>query len=173
MGASQSIQYAEYNEDEGSAEMKQVVNVNELPVINVLDSEELESDGSDTRRFINLNDSNENIKKYFNQQLKKLETTLKLSLLFDNYENKNNVIINDLNKKYKSQNKEIKQLYENKDKIKNIIQIYREKIDNNLSIKKRLKIINIILFIIIVLMSIVIIKFKYGDLIADKFKTLI
>ena len=108
MGSSQSIQYAEYNEDGGSADMKQVVNVNELPVINLLENEELESDGSDTRRFINLNDSNENIEKYFNQQLKKLETILKLSLLFDNYENKNNVIINDLNKKYKSQNKEIK-----------------------------------------------------------------
>ena len=172
MGASQSIQYADYNVN-GSDGVKQIVNVNNLPFIYLLEKDELESEDSGTNRFINLNDSNKNIESYFDDQLKKLDTTLKLSLLFDNYENKNSVIINDLNKKYKNQNKEIKHLVENKDKIKNIIQIYREKIDTNLSIKKRLHIINIIIAIIIILMSIVIIKFKYGDLIADKFKTLI
>jgi hypothetical protein len=91
----------------------------------------------------------------FKKLTKKLETTLKLYLLFDNYEIKNDIIIKDLEKKLINQNKEVKNLSEDKDRVKYIIQFNKSKIKKSNTQDKIYIGLNIVLLIVIVILSII------------------
>jgi len=107
------------------------------------------------------------VKSHFNALQKKLETALKLHLLFDNYENKNSVIIIDLDKKLVNQQKELKELKESNHKIKQLIEFDKDNIDQTSSTKKTIKYMTLGLSISL-LVIIILILIKKG--IINKFK---
>jgi len=107
------------------------------------------------------------VKSHFNALRKKLETALKLHLLFDNYENKNSVIIIDLDKKLVNQQKELKELKESNHKIKQLIEFDKDNIDQTSSTKKTIKYMTLGLSISL-LVIIILILIKKG--IINKFK---
>lgn len=84
------------------------------------------------------------------KQLDIMEANLKMYMLYDNYQIKNEVIIKDLKKKANNQDEELKVLIEKRDKLK---VEYDEKVDEQYYTtleEKNMKIANIVLFIILV-----------------------
>ena len=94
-----------------------------------------------------------------------------MHLLLDNYENKNSIIIKDLDKKLIIQQKELKDLKESNSKIRQLIDYDRENIDKNSSNKKIVLSANILLSITLIILIVLILK-KKGllDPILNKFK---
>ena len=62
------------------------------------------------------------VEKHFKNQVDSLKAYLNMYLLYDSYDNKNSVILDDLVKKMNNQQKELKKIYEDKDKLKSVIQ---------------------------------------------------
>ena len=169
MVASQSVIYP--------TEQVSIASNNDLPILNLRDTPvpTVTYPNGIIPRSIRLQRSLEAkksiVKSHFKQLQQKLETALKLHLLFDNYETKNGVIITDLDKKLTNQQKELKDLKESNDKIRQLIDYDRENIDKNSSNKKIVKIANIILSISLLIVILLILK-KKGllDPILNKFK---
>ena len=90
-----------------------------------------------------------------------LKTNLKLYLLYDNYNNKNSVIIKDLNKKLKNQTNELKLKHEDYDKIQFDLEIIKEKNNKINEVKKQLTITIFVFLILIVINILLIINFQY------------
>lgn len=81
---------------------------------------------------------------------KSLETNMKMYMIYDNYDSKNAVILKDLKKKATNQESELKQLKEDRDKLKSVLDFDKEnqeKYDKNSDI---LKGINVFLLLIII-----------------------
>lgn len=169
MGAAQSVNYP--REDSSDAV------INNLPIINRRKTPmpTFDYSGSASQMSNQLQRSlaakKSIVKSHFKQLQQKLDTALKLHLLFDNYETKNGVIITDLDKKLTKQQKELKDLKESNDKIRQLIDYDRENIDKNSSNKKIVKIANIILSISLLIVILLILN-KKGLLapILNKFK---
>ena len=84
------------------------------------------------------------------KQLGIMEANLKMYMLYDNYQVKNEVIIKDLKKKANNQEEELKALTEKRDKLK---AEYDEKVDEQYDTtaeEKNIKIANIVLFIVLI-----------------------
>ena len=92
-----------------------------------------------------------------NKNIKKLDMLLRTYLLFDNYEDKNEVIIKDLQKKVKNQNKDIKNLDETTYRQKEFLENKKKKINN---ILYRNKIYNILSIILLIIIAVIIYVFK-------------
>lgn len=84
-----------------------------------------------------------------NDSIIKLKTSLDLFALYNNYSRKNSVIIKDLSKKYKNQNKELKKQSENNDMIQHNIRIVKNKIEK-IKYANKVLLIFIIVFIVII-----------------------
>lgn len=84
------------------------------------------------------------VEKHFKNQVESLKAYLNMYLLYDSYDNKNSVILDDLVKKMNNQQKEMKKIYEDKDKLKAVI--HESKLEAE-KYEKRKKIL--LLFIII------------------------
>ena len=83
----------------------------------------------------------------------KLKTSLDLFTLYNNYSRKNSVIIKDLSKKYKNQNKELKNQSENNDMIQHNIRIVKNKIEKIKYVNKVLLIFIIVFIVIIAILA--------------------
>ena len=83
----------------------------------------------------------------------KLKTSLDLFTLYNNYSRKNSVIIKDLSKKYKNQNKELKTQSENNDMIQHNIRIVKNKIEKKKYTNKVLLIFIIVFIVIIAILA--------------------
>lgn len=168
MGASQSVNY--HNESSSTSA------INNLPIISLRETPIRTfnyNTGSRSRNQINrLLDTKKDIaRSHFKALQEKLETSLKLHYMFDNYQNKNSIIIQDLDKKLINQEKELKNLKESNSKIRQVIEFDKENIDKNLSNKKIVLSANILLSITLSILIILILK-KKGllDPILNKFK---
>lgn len=148
MGASQSLVYAESTPYYLSERITQQTET--VPAIR-------RGGTVDTSNFDHKKEVDK-LKLYFLRLHKKLETTMNLHLLFDNYQVKNKAIINDLQKKLVNQDLELKNLSQDKDKIRTFIENSRSKIYTNKSKKKKLLITNIILVVVILILIFLILK---------------
>ena len=83
----------------------------------------------------------------------KLKTSLDLYSLYNNYSRKNSVIIKDLSKKYKNQNKELKNQSENNDMIQHNILLVKNKIEKKKYTNKVLLIFIIVFIVIIAILA--------------------
>ena len=70
-------------------------------------------------------------------------------MLFDNYDSKNNVILEDLKKKAESQEHELKKTIEQRDKLMALYQDTKEDVEEYKDDEKSYKIVNILLFILL------------------------
>lgn len=82
--------------------------------------------------------------------LRKLETNLNMYALYDNYQNKNDVMLIDLKKKAKIQDEELKELIESRDKLKSIFDTKRDDTKEYSADAKILNYTNIVLFIVLI-----------------------
>ena len=104
---------------------------------------------SDAMEFESYN-SNKAREARMGKQLSIMEANLKMYMLYDNYQIKNEVIIKDLKKKANNQEEELKALIEKRDKLK---VNYDEKVDEQYETtteEKNMKTANIILFIVLI-----------------------
>ena len=159
MGAAQSVNYP--------GEQSSTVTDNNLPIINLRETPmptfQFDSaiTGPNALQLQRSLATKKNIvRSHFNALQEKLETALKLHLLFDNYETKNSVIITDLDKKLVNQQKELKNLKESNSKIKQVIEFDKDNIDQTSSNKKMITYVNIILSLSLAVIIILIIKKK-------------
>ena len=98
-----------------------------------------------------------NLRKELNSTFDRLKSNFEMYMLYDNYDKKNNTLIQQLKKKVDNQNKELKQLIEDRDKLKTLLE---NDITTNTSYHKNKNILiglNIILFIIFVILIVAII----------------
>ena len=110
----------------------------------------------------NFNVINDNIlelyKKQYTDLANNLEASLKTYILFNNYENKNEVIIKDLNKKLINQDKEVKDLAEDKDRIKTLILFNKNKLNRSKTKQTVFLVLNIVLLIAIIIIVFINVK---------------
>tara|TARA_B100001057_G_scaffold475862_1_gene543122 strand:- start:1842 stop:2312 length:471 start_codon:yes stop_codon:yes gene_type:complete len=85
------------------------------------------------------------VEKHFKNQVDSLKAYLNMYLLYDSYDNKNSVILDDLVKKSNNQQKEMKKLYEDKDKLRSNINEYKLE-SEEYEKKKKLLIVFIAIF---------------------------
>ena len=95
------------------------------------------------------NANNDFRKQQYHKLLKKLESNLNMYALYDNYQNKNEVMLLDLKKKAKNQEEELKELIESRDKLKALFDTKRDDTNDFSDTKNILNTVNIILFIIL------------------------
>lgn len=158
MGAAQSVNYPK--------EESSTVTDNNLPIINLRETPmpTFQRGAMAANTSLQLQRSlatKKNIvKSHFKALQEKLETTLKLHLLFDNYETKNSVIITDLDKKLVNQQKELKELKESNSKIKQVIEFDKDNIDQTSSNKKTIKYLTLGLSLSLIVIIILILKKK-------------
>jgi hypothetical protein len=137
MGAIQSINYPK--------DSPQKISANSLPEITAQESRSRDSRGSEVM-LVNKSDIKV-VEKHFKNQMELLSSYLNMYLLFDGYDNKNNVVIKDLEKKLNNQKKELKELYESRDKLRSNIDYAHLKL-NESDDKKKILTILIIIFCI-------------------------
>ena len=161
MGAAQSVNYP--------GEQSSNVTDNNLPIINLRETPmpTFQRDSAITGPNTNalqlqrsLATKKNIVKSHFKALQEKLETALKLHLLFDNYETKNSVIITDLDKKLVNQQKELKELKESNSKIKQVIEFDKDNIDQTSSNKKTIKYLTLGLSLSLIVIIILILKKK-------------
>ena len=97
-------------------------------------------------------------KKQYTDLANNLEASLKTYILFNNYENKNEVIIKDLNKKLINQDKEVKDLAEDKDRIKTLILFNKNKLNRSKTKQTVFLVLNIVLLIAIIIIVFINVK---------------
>lgn len=158
MGAAQSVNYPGEESSNAVDNNLPIINLREtpMPTFNYSDS----SFQMSNQLQRSLATKKNIVRSHFKALQEKLESTLKMHLLFDNYENKNSVIIKDLDKKLIIQQKELKDLKESNSKIRQLIDYDRENIDKNSSNKKIVFAINIILTLSLMTLIILILKNK-------------
>ena len=98
------------------------------------------------------------LEEHFNAQIENLKAYINMYFLYDGYDHKNAIILKDLEKKFLNQKKELKLLYERKDKLRNNIDystenLLKEEKTNKLYIANIfiLVVISIVLFVCIVI----------------------
>jgi hypothetical protein len=165
MGAAQSVNYPGEQSSNASDNNLPIINLRETPMPTFQRGSMAANTSLQLQRA--LATKKNIVKSHFNALQKKLETALKLHLLFDNYENKNSVIIIDLDKKLVNQQKELKELKESNHKIKQLIEFDKDNIDQTSSTKKTIKYMTLGLSISL-LVIIILILIKKG--IINKFK---
>jgi ABC-type antimicrobial peptide transport system permease subunit len=123
-----------------------------------------------TAYYANFNENRLDLyKKQYTDLANNLEASLKTYILFNNYENKNEVIIKDLNKKLINQDKEVKDLAEDKDKIKTLILFNKNKLNRSKRKQTIFLVLNIVLLIAIIIIVFITIK-KLKPYILSKYK---
>jgi hypothetical protein len=90
-----------------------------------------------------------NKKKQVINVFKKMESNLKMYMLYDNYDSKNEVILLDLKKKAKNQEEELKLILESRDKLMAEFQSKRDDTDEYKSKDYTTEVINTILFLVL------------------------
>ena len=85
------------------------------------------------------------VEKHLKNQVDSLKAYLNMYLLYDSYDNKNSVILDDLVKKSNNQQKEMKKLYEDKDKLRSNINEFKLE-SEEYEKKKKLLIVFIAIF---------------------------
>ena len=98
---------------------------------------------------------------------KKMRSNLKMYMLYDNFDSKNEVILVDLKKKAKNQEEELKQILESRDKLMAEFQTKKENTNEFKSKDKNTETINTILFLILI-GSIIFIIYKLYNYPTDK-----
>lgn len=96
------------------------------------------------------------IEEHFNTQLDKLKAYINMYFLYDGYDNKNSVILKDLEKKFTNQKKELKLLFEKKDKLRSDLDYSKENLDSKKK-KNKLIIANIFVLVVISLVLLILI----------------
>ena len=98
------------------------------------------------------------LEEHFNAQIENLKAYINMYFLYDGYDHKNSIILKDLEKKFLNQKKELKLLYERKDKLRSNIDystesLLKEEKNNKLYIANIfiLVVISIVLFVFIVI----------------------
>ena len=169
MGAAQSVNYPAEQSSRAVDNNLPIINLRETPVPTFDYSGSASQMSNQLQRSLAAKKSI--VKSHFKQLQQKLETALKLHLLFDNYETKNGVIITDLDKKLTKQQKELKDLKESNDKIRQLIEYDKGNIYETTNQKKIVKAANIILSISLLIVILLILN-KKGLLapILNKFK---
>lgn len=169
MGAAQSVNYPAEQSSVAVDNNLPIINLRETPVPTVTYPNGIIPRSVQLQRSLAAKKSI--VESHFKQLQQKLDTALKLHLLFDNYETKNGVIITDLDKKLTNQQKELKDLKESNDKIRQLIDYDKGNIQETTNQKKIVKIANIILSISLLIVILLILN-KKGLLapILNKFK---
>ena len=106
------------------------------------------------------------LEEHFENQVEKLKAYISMYFLYDGYDHKNSVILKDLEKKLVNQKKELKQLYEKKDMLRNNLDESKDDLIKEKK-KNKLYVINIFILLIIsiVLFVLIIIKLRpYSEL---------
>ena len=85
---------------------------------------------------------------HFNSQLENLRAYISMYFLYDGYDNKNAIILKDLEKKFLNQKKELKLMYEKKDQLRSNIDYFNEDLNNEQK-KNRFYTINIFVLVVI------------------------
>jgi hypothetical protein len=98
-------------------------------------------------------------KKQVDKLFGRLESNLKMYMLYDNYDSKNEVILTDLKKKAKNQEGELKKLIESRDLLMAVYSNKKETSEEMGDDEKNMKLVNYVLFVIL-LASIVFIIYK-------------
>jgi hypothetical protein len=88
------------------------------------------------------------LEEHFDSQLENLRAYISMYFLYDGYDNKNAVILKDLEKKFLNQKKELKGLYEKKDQLRNNIDYSNEDLIKE-NKKNRFYTINIFVLVVI------------------------
>jgi len=88
------------------------------------------------------------LEEHFEYQLDNLRAYINMYFLYDGYDHKNSVILKDLEKKFLNQKKEIKGLYEKKDKLRSNLDYSNEDLIKE-NKKNRFYTINIFILVII------------------------
>ena len=96
------------------------------------------------------------IEEHFNTQLDKLKAYINMYFLYDGYDNKNSVILKDLEKKFTNQKKELKLLFEKRDKLRSDLDYSKENLDSKKK-KNKLIIANILVLVVISLVLLILI----------------
>ena len=96
-------------------------------------------------------------KKKIGDLFNKLKTNFEMYMLYDNYDKKNNVLVSDLKKKVANQDKELKQLIEDRDKLKTVLNYDDDKTTDFKTTTKHLSGTNIFLFIVFIILICIII----------------
>ena len=97
-----------------------------------------------TQNFLSLR------KKQLTNLFKKMKSNLEMYMLYDNYDNKNEVILIDLKKKAKNQEEELKQIMESRDKLMAEFQTKRDNTELYKSKDSKTEIINTLLFLLLI-----------------------
>ena len=120
---------------------------------------------TDEYKFLvgNYGSCSEATDKDIKKDLEEIEQAYKLYLLYDNYKVKNKVMNEDLNKKFKNQNRSIKDGYESVDKINVNINQLELTILNKKRTQKILNFIITILVVIILVLAFLIYKKKFAN----------
>ena len=96
------------------------------------------------------NDHKESKKAAMVNQVNILESNMKMYMIYDNYDSKNEVIIKDLKKKSQNQAEELKQLIQDRDKLKSVLDYDKGKMNRYDKIGNIFKIVNLVLFLLII-----------------------
>ena len=88
------------------------------------------------------------VQEHFESQVEKLKAYISMYFLYDGYDQKNSVILKDLEKKLINQKKELKELYEKKDMLRNNLDDSKEDVIKEKK-KNKIYIINIFILLII------------------------
>jgi hypothetical protein len=83
-------------------------------------------------------------------QFSRLEANMKMYMIYDNYDSKNEVILSDLKKKEINQSKELKQLNEDRDKLKVVLDYDKTKAYTYVQGTKNISNLNIFLLILLI-----------------------
>ena len=89
-------------------------------------------------------------KKQIKKLFKKMESNLQMYMLYDNYDNKNEVILLDLKKKAKNQDDELKKILESRDKLMAQFKTKQDNTDSYKSKDSKTEILNTILFLLLI-----------------------
>jgi hypothetical protein len=101
------------------------------------------------------------LEEHFKSQLENLKAYINMYFLYDGYDNKNTIILKDLEKKFVNQKQDLKLLYEKRDKLRSNLDYSKEDLLNQKK-KNKLYLANIfiLVFISIVLFVAIIIKLR-------------
>ena len=88
------------------------------------------------------------LEEHFNSQLENMRAYISMFFLYDGYDHKNSIILKDLEKKFINQKKELKLLYEKKDKLKSNIDY---SVEDLMKEKKKNKFYTINIFVLVVI----------------------
>ena len=160
MGAAHSVNYPGEESSNAVDNNLPIINLRQTPTPTSANNSSSNNSQTSNQLQKSLDTKRNIVRSHFKALQEKLETTLKMHLLLDNYENKNSIIIKDLDKKLIIQQKELKDLKESNSKIRQLIDYNRENIDKNSTNKKIVISANILLSISLLVLIILILKKK-------------